>query len=245
MSNQAPPFSIADLTAQWAQNKNLTLWYERETTSTNQIAKQNANSDQNDFKLYLTSYQSAGRGRSTNHWLSPAVGDSLLSSWSFACTKVPQPILAPLVGLAVFEACSNLWPELPWSLKAPNDLYLDNKKVAGILIEMTETGAQKRVIIGLGLNVFSHPKEIETATSMAAEQDLAFSEIIWTRFLIDLFANLREALSVSFEASLTDSYRARILEALNLNPVLSEKILSVEPNGSLKTRTRLIDWSEL
>jgi BirA family biotin operon repressor/biotin-[acetyl-CoA-carboxylase] ligase len=65
------------------------------------------------------------------------------------------------VGLSLYRAFGH-HPELKFSdqfyIKPPNDLYLGKKKVAGLLIEVVSQGPDHhQVIIGLGLNLFSHP----------------------------------------------------------------------------------------
>ena len=71
-----------------------------------------------------------------------------------------QPTLSPLVGLALYKACSGTWPFLNWNLKAPNDLYISNKKVAGLLIETVTQGDDIRLLVGLGLNVLATPDQV-------------------------------------------------------------------------------------
>ena len=70
----------------------------------------------------------------------------------------PQPIMAPLIGLALLKSCQFVWPNLKLSLKAPNDLFLMHKKVAGLLTESIQQGDKHRLIIGLGMNINDHPQ---------------------------------------------------------------------------------------
>jgi hypothetical protein len=80
-------------------------------------------------------------------------------------------VLAPLVGLALYEAAHKTWPDVAFNLKAPNDLYVHDKKIAGILIEAVlggPSGRDIRVVVGLGFNVLSAPSEISHATCLKA-----------------------------------------------------------------------------
>ena len=100
----------------------------------------NAMRENDDLVLFLAAHQTNGRGRGANHWLDTGAGESLLSTWSLSVSSPPQAITGPRIGLALFAAATHAWPSLKFGLKAPNDLYLDGQKVAGLLVE-TVTGS--------------------------------------------------------------------------------------------------------
>jgi BirA family biotin operon repressor/biotin-[acetyl-CoA-carboxylase] ligase len=245
----AADFFVGLSTANWAKALGLTVDYAPTSTSTNTIAKDHFLSDSSVLKLYLTDHQSAGRGRNANVWSAPPAGASLLSSWSFALSKAPQPIFSSLVGLALYNAARISWPQLAWSLKAPNDLYIGPKKVAGLLIETQQTGPNHRVIVGLGLNVFAAPLEVATATCIAQNLPLQIDEASWWTFLTNIHSHLIGALSKGVLPYLDAEDRAQLCAALNLNPLLEQskvgKIVSVQADGSLETLSGLIQWSDL
>ncbi len=94
--------------------------------------------------------QSGGRGRYGRVWESP-VGNLYL--WAGVGDYGAQtPLLAFVVGVAVAEALSNYSVRLKW----PNDVLLNGRKMAGILLEKTD---DCRTIIGIGVNVSSCPTE--------------------------------------------------------------------------------------
>ncbi|MCW8090686.1 bifunctional biotin--[acetyl-CoA-carboxylase] ligase/biotin operon repressor BirA [Alteromonas sp. ASW11-130] len=103
--------------------------------------------------VLLTEIQTAGKGRHGREWLAP-VGGSLTFSlyWSFPDGYQSMAGLSLLVGLAVcngLKQCGVTEPQLKW----PNDVYLQNKKLAGILIEVEgQIGATAHCVIGIGLN---------------------------------------------------------------------------------------------
>jgi BirA family transcriptional regulator, biotin operon repressor / biotin---[acetyl-CoA-carboxylase] ligase len=74
------------------------------------------------------------------------------------------PMLSLLAGLAVVEAVVGV-ARVDASLKWPNDVMFDGRKLGGILVERVEDG----VVIGIGLNVSTRADElpVETATSLA------------------------------------------------------------------------------
>lgn len=97
--------------------------------------------------------QTAGRGRRGRSWES-VQGQSL----TFSCAwRLPNdasaPVALPLtVGLALAEAIESLGVS-QLTLKWPNDVLLDGRKVAGILVEVTGSQTQRKAIIGIGLNL--------------------------------------------------------------------------------------------
>ena len=128
-------FSIYETTAEWAVTAGLVCISIPEITSTNDLAKDQAFEETEALSLYVTDHQTKGRGRGVKTWTDDEEGTALLSSWSFLLLKAPQPVLAPTLGLALFKAAQSTWLGLPWSLKAPNDLYLGDKKIAGLTNE--------------------------------------------------------------------------------------------------------------
>jgi BirA family biotin operon repressor/biotin-[acetyl-CoA-carboxylase] ligase len=107
--------------------------------------------------------QTAGRGRQGRTW-SASPGDALL----FSLVVRPPAELAPLAAaVAVAEACEALVPAEA-AIKWPNDVWLDGRKVAGILLEGRPQ--EGWAVIGIGLNVRTarFPPELErSATSLA------------------------------------------------------------------------------
>lgn len=111
--------------------------------------------------------QQAGRGRQGRAWHSPAgnLYMSVLLRPPLAPAKVPPLTLC--AGLAVAEAVNDAGA--PASIKWPNDVLVDGKKIAGVLTEMSTRGAElEYVVVGIGLNVGERafPPEL-AATSLA------------------------------------------------------------------------------
>lgn len=98
--------------------------------------------------------QTAGRGRRGRAW-SGALGGSLLFSvaWPFNVDMTRLSGLSLVVGLALAEALEHCGvPRV--KLKWPNDVIVDFRKLAGILIEIqAEANSPCRAIIGIGLNI--------------------------------------------------------------------------------------------
>ncbi|PSW03474.1 bifunctional biotin--[acetyl-CoA-carboxylase] ligase/biotin operon repressor BirA [Photobacterium lipolyticum] len=102
----------------------------------------------------LAEYQQAGRGRRGRQWLSPFGSNLYLSMyWRLDAGMAAAMGLSLVVGIAIAEALQTLGAD-EIRVKWPNDLYYKDKKLAGILIEMTgQTGEAAHLVIGMGLNV--------------------------------------------------------------------------------------------
>ncbi|MEK2646176.1 biotin--[acetyl-CoA-carboxylase] ligase [Bdellovibrio sp. BCCA] len=240
---------IGQVTSQWAENNHLFVSYKSQQASTNELAKEEAfeeNLQEESLCLYLTDHQTAGRGRGKNSWIDAQPGSSLLSSWSFLLKIKPQPTTSCLVGLAVYRACSTTWPFLPWNLKAPNDIYIGANKVAGILLESLIQGDNVRLIVGLGFNVTSSPKDVEIATSLLESLPPGAPLLgqDYMAFLDRLLFELTDALSHSDEA-LSPTDQLSLLMALNQHPLLKEKYTGMEADGSLHIGDKKISWTAL
>ncbi len=175
---------IGQWTFQWLQQQGYQANYIPSTTSTNLIAKENAMAEKSPVVFYITDEQSMGRGQGNNKWINPAPGKSLLMTCSLLSTKPPQPELCLTFGRHLKSTCAILWDDLQWRIKPPNDLFLENKKVAGILLESVTQGAQYRLLFGLGFNVFEFPQTPEfEATCLKEHLETSLTEEKWTQFL--------------------------------------------------------------
>jgi BirA family biotin operon repressor/biotin-[acetyl-CoA-carboxylase] ligase len=126
--------------------------------------------------IILAETQTAGRGRSGRRWVSPA-DVNLYFTLSLYPVDDPRP-LAYVTPLAIAEAIEEVAAAKGGALRAllkwPNDVFLSGKKVAGELIETTQTEAGETVaLVGAGINVNfdpdGHPEIADIATSMKDE----------------------------------------------------------------------------
>ena len=142
------------------------------TGSTNDDAKQAAKDGAPHGSVWVTESQESGRGRQGRAWLS-SPGDSLLFSvlLRVQCPAARLPELAICAGLSVVETAQALLPLATVKLKWPNDVWVGQKKLAGILVESSfSRGAAQSVVVGIGMNVHGRelPDELrDIATSLA------------------------------------------------------------------------------
>lgn len=143
------------------------LWYP-DVPSTNDVALALAERGAEEGRLVIANAQSAGRGRQGRAWASPA-GAGLYFSAVLKPHARAVPLLTIAAGVAVAEGiqtATGLSPRLKW----PNDVYVSERKVAGVL---AEAGSDVHyVILGIGINVLpaAYPPEIASrATSLEGE----------------------------------------------------------------------------
>ncbi len=112
-------------------------------------------------KVCIAEYQSQGRGRRGRQWISPFGSNLYLSMyWRLEAGIAAAMGLSLVVGVAVAEALEFLGLK-GIKLKWPNDLYYQDKKLAGILVEMSgQAGGAADLVIGLGLNI-NMPESVE------------------------------------------------------------------------------------
>lgn len=124
------------------------------TESTNSYLLDKASDHMGKRYAVLAEKQESGRGRRGRTWVSPFGKNIYLSLlWSFSGGLGSLEGLSLVVAIAVERALSELGVN-DAKLKWPNDVYLDQKKLAGILLEVSgEYSGHCQVVIGIGLNV--------------------------------------------------------------------------------------------
>ncbi len=137
-----------------------------ETPSTNTFAKENINDYSHDYTVVYTQNQTAGRGMDGNTWEAKA-GKNI--SFSIIChPKMVKPseqfVLSMAIAVDIVHVLQKLYPEEKdcFRVKWPNDIYWNDKKLGGILIENSLKGYRMDTcIVGIGINVnqeFFHPE---------------------------------------------------------------------------------------
>ena len=127
-----------------------------ETGSTNDDALRHAQNGASEGTVIFSESQTAGRGRRGDAWVSPP-GVNLLFSLLLRPSTPPETWtrIPHLAGIAVCRALEQQFPDLPTAkLKWPNDIYLSDRKLAGILVESRSwQGQAPAAVLGIGLNV--------------------------------------------------------------------------------------------
>jgi BirA family biotin operon repressor/biotin-[acetyl-CoA-carboxylase] ligase len=102
----------------------------------------------------VAEYQHAGRGRRGRQWVSPFGANLYLSMfWRLDQGPAAAMGLSLVIGIVMAEVLQKLGAE-DVRVKWPNDLYLRDRKLAGILVELTgKTGDAAQLVIGAGINM--------------------------------------------------------------------------------------------
>ncbi len=136
--------------------------------STNSYLVTLTHSDSNASGIFcVAEQQTAGKGRRGRHWVSPFGQNIYLSLlWKFQEGSASLSGLSLAIGVAVIQTL-NLHGIQEVGLKWPNDIYWRQKKLGGILVEVSgESNGPCSAVIGLGLNLYL-PKE----EAQSIEQD--------------------------------------------------------------------------
>lgn len=122
--------------------------------STNDEALAWANKGARDMSLIVADEQTMGRGRLDRPWFTPP-GTALAFSLILRPNAHEKPHLSRIVGLAALAITESLQKlELDVQIKWPNDVLLNQRKVAGVLIELIWSGEDVVcVVIGIGVNI--------------------------------------------------------------------------------------------
>ena len=140
--------------------------HHRLTDSTNERAKELAAKGAPHGTIVTADEQSAGRGRQGRAWMAEA-GSALLVSVVLHDLDERSALLPLTTAVAVCEAAEACAP-VTCAIKWPNDVWVERKKLAGILVEGRPQ--EGWAVAGVGLNVSGSPGELaDLATSLALE----------------------------------------------------------------------------
>ena len=130
------------------------------------------NSKKNKISICLTESQTKGRGRNSKEWQSPKY-ENIYMSISFSTNQNLKffSSFSLVTALSVQKALTK--HKFDTKIKWPNDIYINSKKVGGILIETLSKDKNNIVVVGIGLNVFmkSNSKIDREWTSLILENE--------------------------------------------------------------------------
>lgn len=209
-----------------------------EVTSTSDWLKQRA-SEVPVGTVVFTESQTAGRGRRENRWIAPRGKDLMFSLLLKPDAALEQwPRITTLAALAICKAVEAELPLQP-RIKWPNDIYLSDLKVSGLLAETTTNSRGTFLILGIGLNVntLDFPQDI-AATSLLKQLS---SPLLHEIDRNSLASRLLAALHDEFQR-IEDDFPAAIAEVRERSWLLGRQIRARAPQGEMFGRA--IDLNE-
>jgi BirA family biotin operon repressor/biotin-[acetyl-CoA-carboxylase] ligase len=202
--------------------------YHARISSTNDAARKLAETGAPEGTVVVADEQTRGRGRLDRRWIAPP-NTSLLFSVIFRPLLPPDQAhrLVIACGLALAEACEAT-ANVRVSVKWPNDLQINGRKVAGVLAESAIAGEKLAWgVVGAGLNVLQtfEPDNplAETATSLRAETGKDYDR---AALLAQVLARLNDWYALPNQNVLIAAWRTRCA-------MLGQSIRIETPNGLL------------
>ncbi len=198
--------------------------------------------------LVLADQQTSGRGRGANRWWSSdgaLLFSIIVDAAEFALPESRWPQVSLTVGVTVCEVLGNV-SSAAVGLKWPNDIWLNDRKVCGILVEIPPV-QRGRLVIGIGLNVNNSfaaaPPELQTiATSLRDEVGAEFDRANLLNDVVrQLDADLRRL--AENDSSLPSRWQSRCVlreRTVSLDTsqqVVTGRCLGIANDGALRLQT--------
>jgi BirA family transcriptional regulator, biotin operon repressor / biotin---[acetyl-CoA-carboxylase] ligase len=189
--------------------------------------------------VVFTPCQTAGRGQWGRSWVAPT---GVLTASFVLRSAIPIDQLGQLsllAGLAIIQALEQLTPELSSRLqiKWPNDIWLDGRKLAGILSEVTD-GV---VIVGIGLN-----RQADFRATALADRAISLHEVLPTvpseRVLLETLRSPLLDLSGALPSP-TGQLKVAWVRSINQRDLLRDRTITVQLGTETLVGVGLgIDW---
>ena len=212
------------------------LHFHRITGSTNLLAKQAGEEGAPHGALFVADEQTAGRGRRGRSWQSPPGANiyfTILLRPDFAPDRASMLTLVMAHSVAeALERLTGLEPEIKW----PNDVLLDDKKICGILTEMSlEREYIQYVVCGVGINVADQdfPEGVrEHATAVETVWGRRVSKGVLLQYVMEAFEKDYDAFAAAGDLSpLLESYNRRLVN-------LGRRVRVLDPKGEWEGTAR-------
>jgi BirA family biotin operon repressor/biotin-[acetyl-CoA-carboxylase] ligase len=175
-----------------------------------------------DGRTILALHQQRGRGRAGRPWVAPP-GSSLLGSVILSAGSWPAAAVTATAALAVADAVAPLL-SVPTTIKWPNDVLVEGRKVAGILIEACAgPGGAPAYVVGVGINLnqtpIDFPRDLRsTATSIAIERGMPVDLPECAALFLEALDRRAAQLRAGESAALADAFLDRL--GLRHRPVI-------------------------
>ncbi|TDT68544.1 BirA family biotin operon repressor/biotin-[acetyl-CoA-carboxylase] ligase [Hypnocyclicus thermotrophus] len=184
-------------------------------------------------EVIIAKTQTNGRGRRGNEWASyegaALFSFVLLKDYNLSIEKYTK--LPFIVGISVLKVLKSI-VNLEFKFKWTNDIYLNNKKISGILVE----NINNRFIIGIGINInntnFGKFKDIATSLKLETEREFDIESII--KKVIEQFEK-------EFSNYKNNGWKEQLEYINNYNYLFNKEIIVKNINNSYQARAKEID----
>ena len=213
-----------------------------ETISTNRYAKELPEDESHELTLVTAEFQTAGHGAGTNRWESERSQNLLFSLISYPKGLLANQMfaLSEVTALAIRDALSSYTPG--FQIKWPNDIYYNDKKISGMLIENDLRGKWvHRSIIGVGVDINQtsflsdapNPVSLAQILGKAVERNQVLNSIL-LQFNHYYGMMEREQFSELHNRYMQHLYRRNALHPYaDATGTFQARIIDVEPTGHL------------
>jgi len=214
--------------------------------STNSYLVEKSHQTNNSGIVCFAEYQTAGKGRRGREWVSPFGSNIYLSIlWKFQQGPASISGLSLAVGVAVIRALNDCGID-DVGLKWPNDIFWKERKLAGILIEVSgETNGPCSAVIGLGLNFYLPKEQAKSITQDWVDLNQILSDnavkirnklaASLLNFLMPTIANYESDGFASFidEWRESDCMKDKAVQVYIGKQVVSGTVMGIDNNGLL------------
>ncbi len=224
-------------------NLAIPLRHEQEIDSTNDCLNRLSRvSDLPEFYTIWAEYQSKGKGQKGNSWESER-DKNLTFSFLLHPLSIPaseQFVISEMISLAIRDALSSYTAGI--SIKWPNDIYWNDRKICGILIENELCGTQiSNCVVGVGLNVNQdsfhsdapNPVSLKQITGKDTDREMILHQILGS------FYNFYVVRQGVHDAYLSALYRRKGYHRYrDAQGLFEAELVDVEPDGHLVLQPR-------
>ncbi|WP_138432107.1 biotin--[acetyl-CoA-carboxylase] ligase [Fodinibius saliphilus] len=213
-----------ELSTQWMGQSSL---FVEELESTNSYLKSLPHSKVDHGMLCLTDHQTQGRGQYERKWESESRKNLTFSLAFKPQAKERFHVLTLACALAIVDQLEEFDDDFKLCIKWPNDVLLNEKKVAGLLTETMFAGNKlDRLVIGIGINVnqTSFPPDLDEATSVKLEIDTTIER---EQFLSQLLRR------IEYKYNLWQRQHRALIKGINRNILGYGQWVGLQVNGEI------------
>ena len=236
-------YRVLNITKEYISNTQINNIYQLDKIdSTNKFLKDLANKNEDEITLVIANYQTHGRGRLGRTFISNKGKGIYMSillrpKYSISTSQRITSLVATSVSNAIDKIC-NVETKIKWV----NDIYLNNKKIAGILTEGQTNFESKKVeyiVVGIGINLYHQdfPEELDNiVTTLEDETNNIYSKNELVKEIINqiiLYYNHLEE-NIHITEYRNKSYVINKNVELNIHGIIKHgKVLNIDDDGEL------------